>query len=141
MTHQLRIKHRFEASAERVFDAFVDANRASKFLFATPTGQMVRAELEPRVGGALLFVERRGDQDVEHVGTVVELERPTRFAFDFRVPSVSPQSTRVTIEISPQGKACELTLSHDGVPPERCVASGDGWRKILDQLERLLGAD
>jgi uncharacterized protein YndB with AHSA1/START domain len=57
------------------------------------------------------------------------------------VPSVSPQSTRVTIEISPRGKECELTLSHDGVPPEATQRSGDGWRKILDQLERLLGAE
>jgi uncharacterized protein YndB with AHSA1/START domain len=141
MTEPLRINHRFEVSAERVFEAFVDVHKASKFLFATPTGRMVRAELEPRVGGALLFVERRGEQDVEHVGTVVELERPTRFAFDFRVPSVSPQSTRVTVEISPKGKGCELTLIHEGVPPDAKQRSGDGWHKILDQLERQLGRD
>ena len=62
MTEPLRINHRFEVSAERVFEAFVDVNKASKFLFATPTGRMVRAELEPRVCGALLFVERRGER-------------------------------------------------------------------------------
>lgn len=141
MTNQLRINHRFKVSAERVFDAFADVDRASQFLFATPTGRMVRAVLEPRVGGALLFVERRGDQDVEHVGTIVELERPTRFAFDFKVPSASPDSTRVTIEISPQGGECELTLTHEGVPPDAQQRSGDGWRKILSQLERLLARD
>ena len=127
MTNQLRINHHFEVSAERVFDAFVDVDRASQFLFATPTGRMVRSVLEPRVGGALLFVERRGDQDVEHVGTIVELERPTRFAFDFKVPSVSPDTTRVTIElVGDRDLTAGESVRVDADPrrrPARCAAT------------------
>jgi hypothetical protein len=50
-------------------------------------------------------------------------------------------SPRVTVEISPKGKGCELTLIHEGVPPEAKQRSSDGWHKILDQLERQLGRD
>src|SRR5262249_39504198 len=65
----VRVTHRFTASPERVFDAWLDPAKAAKFLFATPTGRMVRAEIDPRVGGTFAFVDRRDGEDVEHTGT------------------------------------------------------------------------
>ena len=35
----IRVSHRYEASPERVYDAWLDPAKAGKFLFATPTGQ------------------------------------------------------------------------------------------------------
>jgi uncharacterized protein YndB with AHSA1/START domain len=139
MNDQLKVRHRFNASAERVFDAFVDVKKASQFLFATPTGTMIRAELEPKVGGKLLFIERRDGKDFEHVGQILELDRPSRFAFEFKVPVVSPLTTRVRIDIARVGAGCELTLTHEGLPPEAANRSAEGWEKILTVLERLLG--
>ena len=55
----LRISRRFEVSPERVFDAWLDSNTVGKWLFATPTGQMTRIEIDPRVGGKFVIVERR----------------------------------------------------------------------------------
>ena len=46
-TTTVRVKHRFTASPERLFDAWLDPEKARRFLFATPTGQMVRAETAP----------------------------------------------------------------------------------------------
>jgi uncharacterized protein YndB with AHSA1/START domain len=63
-----RVTHRFNATPERVFDALLDVEKARRFMFATPTGQMVRAEIDPRVGGAFCFVDRRDGEDVEHSG-------------------------------------------------------------------------
>lgn len=37
----VRVKRRFNASPERVFDAWLDPQKAGKFLFATPTAEMV----------------------------------------------------------------------------------------------------
>lgn len=46
------ITRRFDFSIERVFDAWLDPAKASKFLFTTPTGKMVRVEIDARVGGS-----------------------------------------------------------------------------------------
>ena len=71
-TEAIQVTRRFDASAERVFDAWLDTKRASKFLFATPTGVMVRAEIDARVGGRLLF---RGPARRRRRGTRRNLSR------------------------------------------------------------------
>lgn len=137
-TVTVRVSRSFEFSAERVFDAWLDPAKARKFLFATPTGQMVRAEVDARVGGAFCFVDRRDGVDVEHVGKYFEIERPRRLVFSFGVPKFSPLETRVIIDIVPRGKGCELTLTHEGVPPEYEKGNVEGWTRILDQLAETL---
>lgn len=140
MTQPLRVEHRFNVSAERVYDAFIDVRIARQFLFATPAGEMVVAELEPRVGGAFRFVDRRDDQDVEHVGKFIELVRPTRVAFEFSVPAFSSLTTKVTVDITPIDGGSRVILTHEGVPPEVAERSAGGWQKMLAGLERALGA-
>jgi len=75
MTVSLTVSRKFDAAPEAVFDAWLDPNRASRFLFATPDGQMIRAEIDARVGGKFCFVDRRpGMGDVEHVGEYLEID-------------------------------------------------------------------
>jgi uncharacterized protein YndB with AHSA1/START domain len=133
----VRVTRRFTASAERVFDAWLDVDRARRFLFATSTGQIVRAELDPRVGGRFLFVDRREGQDVEHFGTYLEIDRPRHLVFTFGVTGADGE-TRVTIDIRPLEAGCELTLTHDGVPEPYADRTESGWTTILDGMARSL---
>jgi uncharacterized protein YndB with AHSA1/START domain len=135
----VRVTHRFSASSERVFDAWLDPARAGKFLFATPTGKMVRAEVDARVGGKFAFVDRRDGEDVEHVGEYLEIDRPRRLVFTFAVPKYSSVITRVIIDVVPLGTGCELTLTHEGVLPEYASGTEAGWTAILKGLEANLG--
>jgi uncharacterized protein YndB with AHSA1/START domain len=64
----VRVTRRFSTSPERVFDAWLDPATASRWLFTTATGQMVRAEVDPRVGGPFAFTERRDGAGVEYTG-------------------------------------------------------------------------
>jgi uncharacterized protein YndB with AHSA1/START domain len=135
----VRVTHRFTASAERVFDAWLDPQKAGKWLFATPSGQMVRVEIEARVGGAFCFTDRREGEDVEHIGEYLEIDRPRRLVFTFTVAKYSQESTRVTVDIVPQGAGCELTLTHEGVLPDYASRTEAGWTGILDRLAATLG--
>jgi uncharacterized protein YndB with AHSA1/START domain len=135
----VRVKHRFSQSPERVFDAWLNPAKARKFLFATPTGEMVRAEIDARVGGKFVFVDRRNGEDVEHVGEYLEIDRPLRLVFTFSVPKFSAERTRVVVEIAPLDTGCQLTLTHEGVLPDYAERTKGGWTMILDGLAAALG--
>jgi uncharacterized protein YndB with AHSA1/START domain len=51
-TETVTVSRRFKASPERVFDAWLDPAMARLFLFATPTGQVVRADIDAMRGWA-----------------------------------------------------------------------------------------
>jgi uncharacterized protein YndB with AHSA1/START domain len=136
----VRITRRYTASPERVFDAWLDPAAAGKWLFATPTGRMVRVEIDARPGGRFIFVDRRNGEDMEHTGEYIAIERPHRLVFTFVVPKYSSVTTRVTIDISPLAEGCELTLTHEGVLPDYKERTKDGWAGILDGLAGTLAS-
>src|SRR5665647_1960637 len=111
----VQVTRYFEASPERVFDAWLDLQKAGKWLFATPSGQMVRVEIDARAGGSFLFVDRRDGEDVEHAGEYIE------------------ESTRVSIDIVPEGTGRRLTLTHKNVLPDYASRTQAGWTGILDK--------
>jgi uncharacterized protein YndB with AHSA1/START domain len=130
----VRVTHRFDASAERIFDAWLDPKTAGRWLFATATGQMVRVEIDARVGGRFIFVDRRDGEDVEHRGEYLDIDRPRRLVFTFGVPKYSSETTRVCIDIVPRETGCELTLTHEGVFPDYVERTNAGWTEILGRL-------
>jgi uncharacterized protein YndB with AHSA1/START domain len=134
----VRVRRSFQAAPELVFDAWLSPQTACKFLFATPTGKMVRTEIDGRVGGAFLLIDRRDGVDVEHVGEYLEIDRPRRLVFVFRVPHYSAESSRVTLDFAPLEPGCELVLLHEGVLPEYEVSTQAGWKMILEALDGAL---
>ena len=133
----VRVTRRFAASAERVFDAWLDPAKARRFLFTTATGEMVRAETDPLVGGQYTFTDRRDGVDVVHTGEYLEIDRPHRLVFTLVVPQYSTATTRVIIDIVRRGTGCELTLTHEGVLPEYESRTQTGWGTILDGLNSI----
>ena len=146
----VQVTRYFEASPERVFDAWLDPQKTGQWLFATPSGQMVRVvrvEIDARAGGSFLFVDRRDGEDVEHAGEYIEIDRPRRLVFTFTrrlvftftVKKYSQESTRVSIDIVPQGTGCHLTLTHENVLPDYVSRTQAGWTGILDELAAAVG--
>jgi len=132
---ELTVTHRYGLPHERVSDAWLDPKTARRFLFTTPTGTMVRAEVDAQVGGRFVFVDRRPDMgEVLHEGEYLEIDRPRRLVFTFAVPQFDPAVTRVTLDLVPVDGGCELTLTHEGVPPEWRAQTREGWTMILAQL-------
>lgn len=144
----VRLSHRYSASAERVFDAWLCPGQASRFLFATRTGCVTRCEIDPVEGGRFVVTDRRplaeGDEsvmDIVHQGRYLQLTRPRRLVFEFGVAGIDAAPTQVTLDIEPLGpQACELTLDHALGDSEEAhqgaAAARRGWQSLLEALER-----
>jgi uncharacterized protein YndB with AHSA1/START domain len=138
----LTVTRDFDAPAERVFDAWLDPADARRFLFATPTGEMQTVEIDARVGGRALIVERREGKDVHHRMLFDVIDRPARLVFRFAAdPAEEGQWTRVSIAIAPTASGCTLTLTHDMDPAWAAYEeqTRKGWTMILESLARALG--
>jgi uncharacterized protein YndB with AHSA1/START domain len=136
----VHVTHHYQASPERVFNAWLDPSQAGRFLFATDTGQMTRVEIDPHVGGRYVIVERRDGEEVLHEGEYVEIDRPRRLVFTLRVPAHSRMQDRIFVDIAPAGDGCDLTLETEFVPEtaEFRERVEKGWQKITTRLERLV---
>ena len=126
--------------AERVFDAWLDPRLARQWLFATPDGEMVRAEIEPHVGGRFVFTDHRNGEDVAHTGEYLEIDRPRRLVFTFAVSGISTSPDLVRVDIIPHADGCELRLEHEmGAGYNEYVERTEqGWAMMLASLARTL---
>jgi uncharacterized protein YndB with AHSA1/START domain len=125
------VTQKFPSDEDSIYDALLDPKTASKFLFATPTGRMVRAEIDARVGGRYTFVEERDGKEVLHTGEYLELVRPLKMVFTFAVPESSNTVSTVEIVMAHLGEGCEVKLINTGVPKEFVEETREGWAGIL----------
>lgn len=137
----LTITRQFPFSAERVFDAWLDPDFATRWLFATWSGKNMRGAIDPKAGGKFTFTENRDGEDVEHTGEYLEIDRPRKLVFTFGVPKYSPEFDRVTVDIAPSESGCVLTLTHEMKPEvaEWKDATQSGWTMIVQNLAAELG--
>jgi uncharacterized protein YndB with AHSA1/START domain len=133
------------ASPERVFDAWLDPAMAARFLFATPDGEMLTCEIDARVGGRALIVEKRSQGTAEHHLQYEEIDWPRRLVFLFRaglagVGGEEGQWTRVSLDFAPRDGGTRLTLTHEMDPEWASYEqqTRDGWTMILASLARIM---
>lgn len=137
----VRVIRRFTASAERVFDAWLDPKLIGQWMFgsALREEEILRIAVDARVGGSFSFLVRRGSDEIDHIGEYLEIRRPERLAFTWGIAGLD--RSRVVIDIVPLETGCELTLLHELHPDwadyaERTQA---GWTKMIGVLAELLG--
>lgn len=129
-----KVTHQFAASPEVVFDAWVTGDKVRKW-FAPGLGTMTRVAIDPRVGGSFSFVQRRGMDDVDHIGTYLEFDRPNRLVFTWQVRGTEHNS-RVFIDFLPNENGSEVTLVHELDPHwlDYVEKTKNAWTKMMNAM-------
>jgi uncharacterized protein YndB with AHSA1/START domain len=113
------VTRRFSARPDRVFNAWLNPEVAGRWLFATASRSMAHVEIDARVEGSFCFVDRRDGEITEYTGEYIEIVPHRRLVFTLSMEQYPNVITRVTVEIAPLKKGCELTLTHENVPQDR----------------------
>jgi uncharacterized protein YndB with AHSA1/START domain len=152
----------FDASPERVFDAWLDPSQYKIWMGPRAQGASTESvQIDPRVGGKYSITMRtpKGDKTVS--GAYRELVRPTRLVFTWHwqgpmscasTPEAAgakpspPQlaesfETLVTVTFTPAGKGTEMTLLHENFADEgQREGHSKGWACCFDQMADFLAA-
>ena len=139
------VLRRFDAPAERVFDAWFDPVWLGRWMFGPGVRdeRIVRLTLDARVGGTFSFTVNRAGNEIDHVGEYLELDRPRLLVFTWATRDSLPERSRVIVEITPRDRGCEVKLTHlMGAHWSAYVdRAAEAWSKMLDALERAIAQD
>jgi uncharacterized protein YndB with AHSA1/START domain len=135
---EIRLAQRFDAPAERVFDAWIDPAIAGQWLFATATRPVPKVAIDARAGGEFRFENRHRGENVVHQGRYLELDRPRRIAFTLPAGPRSNDLTRVRVEIESEETGCRLTLVHESVLRDEAPQIEGRWAGMLYGLATIV---
>jgi uncharacterized protein YndB with AHSA1/START domain len=132
-----KVTRRFQAPADRVFDAWLDPGFATRWLFTSPNcDEKSRVcEIDPRIGGKYLIVDKRNGVDYIGEGEYLEIDRPRRLVFTFRMAQFSETVDRIVIEIMPLDKGCQLTLTQEITLPHKVDMPANQVRQMLESYK------
>jgi uncharacterized protein YndB with AHSA1/START domain len=136
----LTITRRFDASPERLFDAWTDPAFVARWLFTSPASTAHTATLDLRVGGAWTIADTRDGVVYTALGEYKVIERPQRVVFTFGMPQFSPEFAVITVEIAPDGDGAQMTLTQAPIPADAVEPLEAGWSEMFDALAGLLAA-
>jgi uncharacterized protein YndB with AHSA1/START domain len=143
----LRLVRTFDASPERLFDAWTDQDQFA--VWFGPAGvTTVFCELDARVGGAWRLLGRNTERTFAVSGKYLEVKRPERLAFTFgwhdkgdHALSRDPETT-VTLDFkSVAGGKTQMTMVQGRFPDQTGAANHNrGWDGSFTKLDALLAA-
>jgi uncharacterized protein YndB with AHSA1/START domain len=133
------VRKRIAATREELFDEWTDPEGMREWM---RPGDALSAEvqLEPRAGGALLFIIRSPTETFEHRGVFQVFERPSKLAFTWTAKNIGAQETLVTVEFREiSATETELVLTHERIP-RKDVSDRyqSGWSRIVSLLDDYL---
>lgn len=142
---EARVTHRFRASAERVYDGWLDPATVRRWMAASLrqsglAGDIRTVEIDAREGGRFLFTDQRGDTEARHWGTYLELERPKRIVFTWIVDeSGEADPSVVALDIVAESEGCTVTLVHrmDAEWIDYIDRVATSWGRMLAALDDL----
>ncbi|HJU08108.1 MAG TPA: SRPBCC domain-containing protein [Rhodanobacteraceae bacterium] len=132
---KISLPRTYDASPERVFRAWTDAESAKVWLAMGGD-----ASIDPRPDGLFYLGMAWNGGIMPHYGRYLRVEAPRLLEFTWVSETTRGKETVVTIELTARGKQTELRLTQEGLPDEESATKHTGgWTHFLDTLvERLL---
>jgi uncharacterized protein YndB with AHSA1/START domain len=118
------------ATPETVWEFLVDPEKAVRWMGTNAT-------LEPRPGGLYLCEVIPGHTAM---GEFIEVDRPRRIVYTWgweksdQEGAIAPGSTRIEIELVPEGDGTKLRFRHDLPTAAAAESHADGWDHYLGRL-------
>ena len=141
-TVEAKTVHDFKASAERVFDAWLDPDKVRAWgaqpIPGRPPIDIRRVEIDARVGGRFTFSDMREDGEAVHWGTYLQIDRPRKLVFTWFTTEEDEKENNsvVTLTIEPLATGCRATIVHsmDRRWSDYVEQTATGWSMMLGQL-------
>jgi uncharacterized protein YndB with AHSA1/START domain len=135
----LTIRRHLKAPPDKVFSAWTQPDKLSRW-FGPEGIEVIRSEIDLRIGGRWVIVGKSPDGEEHHVsGVYREVVENQRLVFTWAWRSTPERESIVSIDIRPEGAGTTLTLTHEQFFDEPARDRHQwGWTQTLDKLERAL---
>lgn len=133
-TRRLVMTRRFNASPERVFDAWVKPEIAGKWLFhGGPDAESATHILPAKVDAQWTVISTRAGITYRANGFYLEVDRPRRLVFTFGMPEMDALAyDRIIVEFTPDGDGCLMTFTQEGLAESDRAPLEHGWGLMFD---------
>ncbi|MGD0524329.1 MAG: SRPBCC domain-containing protein [Polyangiaceae bacterium] len=145
--NRLTLVRRIAARPSIVFEAMTTAEGIAAW-WGPDDVPVVRAESDPRVGGAYRVRFRTLDgREHEACGEFLEVVPHRRIVMSWRFavggePDEQGRTSRIEIALAPIAEGTELTFTHEGLWSEASAKSHTlGWTGALDKLVRRMNPE
>ena len=137
----LTIKHRFKAAPEKVYQAWVDPAKMSRWL-GPPNVIKVNTTTDVRVGGRYTIQMIVPDDEHNVGGVYREIVPNKKLVFTWAWRSTPERESLVTVTFAPDGDGTLMTLLHEQFFDESARDRHEqGWKAIVPRLETLFAAE
>ncbi len=145
-TIEVTVSHRFAASAERVYDAWLSPDKVRVWLTTALknmgiSGDVRKVEIDPAIGGKFLFTDIRDGVESRNWGTYLELEPPHKLVFTWMSDeSEESDHSKVVVTIQRDGEGCVVTIIHemDAKWADYESQAASGWSCMMQGMDSLL---
>lgn len=138
---KLVVRREIRASAEELFDAWLDPEAMAEFMRPGPTTRTT-VKADSRVGGRFEIVMHTPGGPVPHTGVYRRIDRPRTLVFTWNSPYAGDGDSLVTVEFRAARGATEVVITHEGLPSAEMVkAHTGGWSDILEISAKRYGKE
>ena len=137
----LTIKRRFKAPPEKVYTAWIDPEKMSRWL-GPPDVIKVNTTTDVTVGGRYTIQMIVPNDEHNVTGVYREVVPNRKLVFTWAWRSTPERESLVTVTFTPDGDGTLMTLHHEQFFDEAARDRHEkGWSVIVERLDALLASD